>query len=265
MPEVLRAGLLEHGLHAVPGELVDVQEVVRDEIVGHIEVNTLVIVEIRDPDPEPEPSPVEPQLPGDVREDRMVKPRYAVVSQQVVRKVFRPLCFGPGRVAVEIRLVLVVNDVDVEVPVSVVVVKDGLLGVASVVQTVFPCHFNKGGNSIFVSPLVDEEEIVAIVLAVHSPHVEIDVIPSVGIDIHDVDPGDPAACCKAGLLRDVLKAEGSPVHVEFGGYLASRKDQVRKAILVEVADADPSAVEAIQAILGVHAVVLGDYIGKRDP
>ena len=191
-----------------PVTVVDPRQVIRQEVVGHVDVGPAIAVQVRDGQAEAV------SLGQNAGPSRHVGERaVAVVAVQPIRARRLPVAdLGSDPVAV-VGLERVLEKVEIEVSVPVVVEERGVSVVAGIGDAKPPCLFHQPGRPVLVRALVDEQE-VATPRRVGAAHGEIEIRQPVLIDVHHGDAADPHVGPDAGGLADFLEAKMSPVQVQ---------------------------------------------------
>src|SRR5690606_37259 len=197
-------------------------------------------------------APVNPGLFTDIHKAAVV------VAQQFV-----PGLLAPFKAEVELAkgvlgVYRMVEQVHIQVPVQVVVKKDGIGAVGIKIQSIFPGAFGKGAV-----PIVDIQFVVALE-AIDAHHgTDIDVQKAVPIDIGHGRSGVPTAVPpNAGLLGNVLEFEIAQVPVQPIGDLVAGKEYIGQAVIVDIPDGHPAPIVKIEVVQNAEAFPGGEGIGK---
>ncbi len=180
-----------------PVPVVQVVVIVLVEIIAHIDVRVAVQVKIRNGDPQPVPidAPEDPGFPADVGKG------VPVISQEFVPRVVIAFIAERGLPVGVLCVDRMVQQVDVEVPVQVVV-QESCIGAEGVkIQAIGPGLFRKGAV-----PVVDKELVVP-GKPIDAHHgAEVDVQKAVPVNVpHDRARIPAAAARDPGLFGNVLE------------------------------------------------------------
>ncbi len=115
-------------------------------------------------------------------------------------------------------------------------------------------------------PVVDEQEIRPVSrFGPHGPgHRDIDVQIPIVVDVHHGGAGRPPLRCDAGAASDVIEAHRTSVQVEPARDHIAGEEDIRQAIVVDVAHGDPGAVVNVGVGLHVQRVSGGDGVREGD-
>ena len=259
-PHAREAGMFEPRGGLVgerPVAVVDVQDVVRLHVVRDVDVGPPIAVQVGDRHAESVTHVLQyPGLPGHVG-----KGAVAVVAVQ-------PIVAAEARTAYP-RRVSGTNEVfggiveqkQVEVPVAVVIEEDGVGGEPGIGDPV-----PRGGFGEGVIPVVDEKQIGAVLRLRPwgSGHRHVDIEIPVVVDVHHRDAGGPSGRRDPRRLRDVLEPHVALVQVQAARDHVAGKENVRQAIVIDVAHGDAGAVVDVDVGADVEGIAGRDGVGERD-
>ena len=226
--------------------LVDIKVVLFIRVVGNIHIRPAVAIDVRDEGAETkaDEAAVYAGLLCDLGEVAVV------IAEEVIASAFEPGLYGPFGIG-KITAIGIVQGIDrdgavvdhktIEVAVAVIVKKSDLGSVGGYAEPVFVGGFGKGEVMI-----VDIELVLAVAIA-HMPGVaDIDVEPSVIVDIHEHYACAPhAVLSEAGLVGDVLELEIAFVEIKLIVRHVGGEEDVGEAVVVDIPDGDATAVVEI--------------------
>ena len=237
MLQVLRRPVFER-----PVPVVDPHQIVREEVVGNVDVGPAIAVQVGHRHAETVSLGQDAGLLRHVGEGAV-----AVVAVQPISARRLPLGdLGTDPVAV-VGLERVLEDVEIEVPISVVVEEHGVRVVAGIGDAEPPCLLHESGRAVPVRTLVDEQQVAA-VRRVGAAYREIEVRQPVLVDVHHGHAADPHMGRHAGGLGDVLEAEMPPVQVQAARDHVAGEVDIRQPVFVHVRDRHAAAVVQIVEI-----------------
>ena len=235
--------------------VIDVEVVVALEIVGDVEIGAAVAVEVAGDDAEPVTVDAVVQA-GGVGHIGEVIP---VVAEQPVAGA-RPAI--PGlRALFDAALGMrgVVEQVHVEVAVTIVIEEQRLGGVTDVLEAVLFGAI--GERSVAV---VDVEHVSSVLAAVVDAG-DVDVDLAVAVDVGHGDAGLPSNCISdAGFVGDVLERVAALVSIELVGAKVGGEVQIGEAIAVDITDGDAGAVVVVEVVEDVEVRFFRQRIGEGD-
>ena len=242
---------------------IDVEIVPFEEVVRDIDVWPTIVVHVRDDHPKSERDfgTVYPGRRADIREVAAivpVEPRSAVGIADVPRIAEPEAADRTWRVA---------DQDEVEVPVVIVVEKCRLRGIAAIRDTVLLGHLLERRNAVRSIPLVDPELIRSLLWSAGASVAEVDVQPSVTIDVRERDAGAPGVLrgAKAARVRDVLESKLATIQVQAWSVEVRDEHNLRQSVAVEVADCGATAVVEVAVREDVELPGLDEPILECDP
>ena len=238
-----------------PVAVVDVQVVVALEIVGDVEIGAAVTIEIAGDDAESEAiySVVDPGGVGDVGEV------VAVVAEQSVAGARTAIARLRPRLDSALGVRRVVEQVHVEVAVTVVVEEERLGRVSNVLEPVLPGAIGEGSVAV-----VDVEDI-ATVLAKVVDAGDVDVDQPVAVDVGHGDAGLPTYGIRHPcFFGDVLEAVVPKIAIELVGTEVGGEVEIGEPVAVDVTDRDAGAVVVVQVVEDVEVGLLGQRVRESN-
>ena len=158
-----------------------------------------------------------------------------------------------------LRVRRVIEQVHVQVAVSVVVEEQRLRGIADVIE---PVLFRSVGERPV--PVVDVEHVAP----VHREVVDagdVDVQPAVAIDVRHRDAGLPAVRVgDARFLGDVLELIVALIAIELVRAEVRSEVEIREPVPVDVAGGDATAVVVVEVVQGVEVGPFRKRVGERN-
>ena len=150
---------------------------------------------------------------------------------------------------------------EIEVAVAVVVKKDRVGGEAGVRDMVLRRGLGEGAVAI-----VDEQQVLA--LRGRRPrrprHRDVDIEIPVVVDIDHTDAACPPACRDPRRLGDVCEPHVALVQVEATRNHVAREEDVRQAVVIDVADRNTPAVVNVRIRQHVDGIGDRDGVGEGD-
>ena len=254
-----RHGRVQHILEGAV-LLIEIEVVALVEVVGHVDVGPPVAIHVADTDPQPERDFGAPDTGalGDVGEG------VAVIAIEVVTAVRVPLVARVAHPEAVDRARRVVDHEQVEIAVAIEVDKGGVRGPALVGYPVPARQLHEGGHGVGAETLIDPEGIGARGRLAVAGMAEIDVEPSVAVDVGQGDAGGPWPIgLHAGCRGDVAKAERPFIQEEAGPVLVGREDDLGPTITGQVANGDPATVVEVAVREDVALLRVHHPIGER--
>ena len=235
--------------------VVDVEKIVFLKVVGDVQVGAAVEVQVARDDAQAIPfdAAVDAGLVAHVHEVAAVVPVEAVARPGVARPAQR---VRAGRA---LHVGRVVQQVHVQVAVSVIIEEEGLRGIAGKLETVLLRAVGERAVAV-----VDEEHVVPVhPEIVDARDVDIDV--AVPVDVGHRGAGLPARGIRdAGAVGDVLEPVIPLVQVEPVGAHVRREVEVREAVVVDVAHRHAPAVVVVHVAEDVERGVVRQPVDERD-
>src|SRR5438552_5171378 len=235
--------------------VVHVEIIIALEIVGDVDVGAAIVVEVARDHAESVAvdAVVEAGCVGNVGKVIAVIPEQTVACAR-----------GPGaalslRLDGSLRVRRVIEQIHVEVAVSVVVEEQRLCRVADVLQSEFFGAVGEGAVAV-----IDVEDVAT----VHSEVVDaryVDVDLPVAIDVGHRDAGFPAdRIGDAGLVGDVLELIVALIAIELVRAEVRGEVQVGEPVSVDIADGNSGTVVVVQVVEDVKVRPLRQVVGERD-
>ncbi len=254
--------LLRQDFAERPVLVVEVEVVPFEEVVGDVQVGPAVAVQVPHADAQAEGdlALVDAGLLGDVRERAPVVAEELVAAQRVALA-------APVLPEVELadRRERVVQEVEVEVPILVIVEEGGVGGVSRVVEPILGGSLLKLGDSVLVGALVDEQLVPAVVVGEFARVADVDVEPFVPVHVGHGHAGGPGARAgHPGRRRHVLEPPVALVQVEPVVVLIGGEVEVLVPVAVEVPNGHPAAVVVIAVGEDIGVFGVGQFVGKVD-
>ncbi len=236
--------------------VVDVDEVTLVEIVGDEQIGTAVEVQVAGHDAKA----VSVDTAEHTGRLADIHEPVAFVAEQAVA---RPrMADGALRVENGAALLVrgVVEQVHVQIAVSVVVEEGGLGRISLVLESVFGGPVGKGAITV-----VDEEDVATAGRQVADRR-DVDIEVAVAVHVGHRDTALPARDgTDAGSLGDVLEPEVARVAIEPVGTEVRREVQVRQAVAVHITGSHAPAVIEIQVVDDVELGSLRQLVGECHP
>ena len=241
---------------AVP--LVDVEVIALEKVVAHEDVRPAIAVHVPHGHPQPEADD------GAVNTGLLTDIVVVVVPVLVKPVATHRIALGPF-VLLQVEgadgLVAVVEQVEVEVAVTVVVEEHAVGAKALISKTVVGSGFGKG-----TVLLVDVQFVAAVVTLDITGVADVDVEPAVRIDVGHRHAGTPGGLSRyAGPLGHVLELHVPPVEEEAVIYPVTAQVDVGQSVVVDVTQGHAAAVVEVAVGVDVEVLVEVERIGEVDP
>ena len=157
----------------------------------------------------------------------------------------------------------VVEDIQIQITISVIIEESGMRGKPRVIDSVFSGGFHKLGNAIFFIPLVEKKLIGAVIPFDISGVADINIQQSIAIHINQADPGGPVMCSGYSCLPcHVVKSETSLIQEQFIRLVIGDHIHIRQAVIVDVSDSYAAAVIIIAILKNVKIHLIGQPVFK---
>ena len=235
--------------------IVDVEVIAFKKIIGNVNILPAILIDIADGNPKPKPNDaaVDACLCTDV--DKF----FAIIAEKFVSTQWiAGIAHLFAQVETADGLEGIVEQVKIEVAVFVVVKKGRMGRVAGVSNAVLLGHFFK--SAVF---LVDVQLIFAVITFDLARVANVDVQPTVAIDVGHTYPGRPGAfATHLGFFRNVFKLPIAPIEVQAILIHIGGKVDVDQAIVVDIPQCDPSTIVEIAVGINIEFLIEFQLIDK---
>ena len=241
--------------------LVEVKVIPLKKVVGDVNIRPAVAVHIPNGYPQAKSNAAAVDACGGTHIDKLV----VVVAVQFIAPFFvSHIALTFHEVIPPYRFHGVVEQVTVKVAIAVVVEKSSVRRKAHISEIVFSRFFGKGQVAI-----VDEEFVVAAIASRFARLANVNIQPSIPIDIsHGYTGGPYVFGAEPSFSGDVLKLEVAFVQVQAVAFKIGAKKYINEPVIVDVAQPYPAAIEKIAESIRVvflRILDLIDEVDARDP
>ncbi len=234
--------------------VVVVEKIVFLEIIRDVEIGTAVAVQVARHDAQTVSlhATIDVGLVAHVDKVTAVVSIQAIARARVTRHALRVHAARP------LGVHGVIQHIHVQIPVAVVVEEQRLGAVADVVESVLARPVGERAVAI-----IDEEHVAAVHREVIDAG-DVDVDIAVAVHVGHRHAGLPAlGIGHAGVRGDVLEVVIASVQVEPVGSDVRREVEIGKAVVIDVADGDTTAVVVVQVVEDVEGGVIRQAIHER--
>ncbi len=239
-----------------PIAVVDVQVVVALKIVGNVDVRAPIVIEVARHDAQA--IAVDPVVQagriGDIGKVAAVVPEQTIAGARARRAALRLRRHRPLSVG------RVVQEIHVDVAVSVVVEEQRLRVVADVIQ---PVLFRAIGEGPV--PVVDVEHVASVQPEVVRTR-DVDVDFTVSVDVRHRNAGLPGIRIgDAGFAGYILEGVIPTIAIELIGAQVRGEIEIGQAVPIDVAHRDSAAVVVVEIVQDVEVGLLRQRVREGDP
>ena len=245
--------------------LVDIKIIALIGIVGDVDIGPAVAIDIGDHRPQSKTD----QRAMDAGLLRYLGEMSVVVAIEVIAATFQHRFDRPGGVD-QVPPVGVVEGVDrdgtildhktVQVAVAVIVKKGDLRGIGGDIEAVLMRGFRKGAVVV-----IDVKFVAPPAVAHVAGIADVDIQPAVVVDVDEDCAGAPhAVLVEARLRGNVFKMEIAFIEIEFVASHVRREENIREAVVVDVADGNPAAVVEVPEKEAIVQPLISDLVVEFD-
>ena len=241
--------------------VVDVEIVPLEEVVGDVDVRPAVAVHVAHGDTQTE-GDLAPEDPGRLAH---VEEAPADVAIEFVPSECMAHVADVSQPEARHRRERVVDQVQVQVSVTIVIEERGVGRIALVRDAVRGRHLGEGGHPVGVQTLVDVQ-LVGPALARHVSGVaDVDVEESVTVDVGEGDPRRPEPLARDPRpLGHIREAEVTLVQVQPVCTEVRREQEFRQTVAGEVAQRHPAAVVVVAIGEDIQLASIGEAVLEAD-
>ena len=140
----------------------------------------------------------------------------------------------------------------------VVIKKDADGAVAGVGDAVLFSGFFEDRDAVAVGAFVDIEQVCPEVRVITERRGYIEIGKSVSVDVDDGGARAPVTgTAYSSAVGDVFEAEMAPVEIELAGDHIAGEEDVGESVIIEVADANSTAIVDVGVIENIQTIVFG--------